>query len=190
MNIGDWITLAAVIVALGIGVASILHTQSLQKKERRERLLNEIIEWANDVAVCEFTVNIQEPLPIFSRLYEKDMLQLSKADEEKILEGIKKDVDRFWLHHIMNLHRNYQALGAKGEYILILSNAKYFESIINNVRTVNAQISDHEEGLWEYMKNMDDKDRRDKLENKAKELNTSAVKLIRKATKINTRDIS
>ena len=50
MNAGDWITLTAVIVALGIGVASILHTQSMQKKERRERLLNEIIEWAIDIS--------------------------------------------------------------------------------------------------------------------------------------------
>jgi hypothetical protein len=49
MNTGDWITLAAVIVALGIGIASILHTQNLQKKERKERLLNEIIEWAEDI---------------------------------------------------------------------------------------------------------------------------------------------
>ena len=46
MDIGNWITLFAVIVALGIGVASILHTQRLQTKERKERLLNEIIEWA------------------------------------------------------------------------------------------------------------------------------------------------
>ncbi|MFC1914128.1 hypothetical protein ACFLXF_02515 [Chloroflexota bacterium] len=46
MEVGDWITLVAVIVALGIGVASILNTQRLQKQERKERLLNEIIEWA------------------------------------------------------------------------------------------------------------------------------------------------
>jgi hypothetical protein len=49
MEIGDWITLGAVIVALGIGVASILHTNSMQKRERKERLLNEIIEWAEDI---------------------------------------------------------------------------------------------------------------------------------------------
>jgi hypothetical protein len=48
MEVGDWITLAAVIVALGLGVASILQTQILQKRERRERLLNEIIEWAKE----------------------------------------------------------------------------------------------------------------------------------------------
>ena len=46
MEVGDWITLSAVLVALGLGVASILHTNNLQRKERKERLLNEIIEWA------------------------------------------------------------------------------------------------------------------------------------------------
>ena len=50
MDFGDWITVGAVIVALGIGVASILQTHRLQKRERRERLLNEIIEWAIDVS--------------------------------------------------------------------------------------------------------------------------------------------
>ena len=50
MDIGDWITLSAVIVALGIGTASIIHTNILQRKIRKERLLNEIIEWAKDVA--------------------------------------------------------------------------------------------------------------------------------------------
>jgi len=49
MEVGDWITLGAVIVALGIGVASILYTQYLQKKERKERLLNEVIKWAEDI---------------------------------------------------------------------------------------------------------------------------------------------
>lgn len=42
-------TLLAVFVALGIGIASIKHTQSMQRKERRERLLNEIIEWAEEI---------------------------------------------------------------------------------------------------------------------------------------------
>jgi hypothetical protein len=49
MEVGDWITLAAVIVALGIGVASILHTESLRKRDRRERLVTEIVNWVEDV---------------------------------------------------------------------------------------------------------------------------------------------
>lgn len=44
-----WLTLLAVIVALGIGIASIIHTEIIQKRERKHRLLNEITEWATKV---------------------------------------------------------------------------------------------------------------------------------------------
>jgi hypothetical protein len=49
MGIGDWITIVAVLVALGIGVSSIIQNEILQKRERKERLLNEIFEWASDI---------------------------------------------------------------------------------------------------------------------------------------------
>ena len=101
-----------------------------------------------------------------------------------------QDQKRFSLNHYMNLHRNYQSLGTKGEYILSLSKAKYFESIINTVEMVKTQISGYQDTLWEYMKDIDEKLKKEELENKAKELNTSAVKLIKEATKIQTKDIS
>jgi hypothetical protein len=60
MDIGLWLkdwstplsaiaTLAAVIVALTIGVVSLKQSQIYQKRERKERLLNEIIEWARNI---------------------------------------------------------------------------------------------------------------------------------------------
>jgi len=49
MDYTAWITLSAVIIALGIGVASIIHTEIIQKREQRRRLLNEIAEWATKV---------------------------------------------------------------------------------------------------------------------------------------------
>jgi len=52
MEITGWITLAAVLVALGIGVSSIVQTNRLKTAEKRERLLNEIIEWALDLNKC------------------------------------------------------------------------------------------------------------------------------------------
>jgi len=55
MSISDWITLSAVVVALGIGVASLLQTQRLQKRERKERLLGEIIEWAEYIKNASVT---------------------------------------------------------------------------------------------------------------------------------------
>ena len=100
-----------------------------------------------------------------------------------------KDNKRTWQSRYMNLHRNYQTLDVRGEYILSLSITKDFKAIINNVGTVKAQISDYEDELWECMKDMDNKARKDKLGNKAKELQTSAVNLIKEATKIKTKDI-
>ena len=47
---GDWITLAAVIVALVLGVVTIIQTYRSQKRERKERLVSEIIEWATVIA--------------------------------------------------------------------------------------------------------------------------------------------
>jgi len=50
MHVGDWITLAAVIVALVLGVVTIIQTYRSQKRERKERLVSEIIEWATVIA--------------------------------------------------------------------------------------------------------------------------------------------
>ncbi|MFH1652155.1 MAG: hypothetical protein ABID87_08685 [Chloroflexota bacterium] len=72
MDIGDWITLAAVIVALGIGVASILQTQIMQRRDRKERLLNEIIEWAIDILNC----GREEPFDWHKILATPDIISL------------------------------------------------------------------------------------------------------------------
>jgi hypothetical protein len=52
-------TLAAVIVALGIG----LHGENIRKREHKERLINEIIKWAKTIIEYsneEFVLNIDE----------------------------------------------------------------------------------------------------------------------------------
>ena len=46
MDYSAWLILSAVIVALGIGVTSIVHAEIIQRRERKRRLLNEIAEWA------------------------------------------------------------------------------------------------------------------------------------------------
>lgn len=60
METGDLIlailTFVAIVVALGIGVTNIRRTKSIQETERKQRLLNEIIEWALDVNNCEAPV--------------------------------------------------------------------------------------------------------------------------------------
>lgn len=58
MEISNWVTVIAVIVALAIGVSSFIQTQMLQKRERKERLLNEIIEWATDIQKVSLEIDI------------------------------------------------------------------------------------------------------------------------------------
>ena len=68
MEIGDWITIAAVVVALGLGVISIIHTRNVQKRELKIRLLKEIIEWVEDIEKPSLEVGIpvtDTPLPNF-----------------------------------------------------------------------------------------------------------------------------
>ncbi len=50
MNVSDWITLAAVLVALGLGVSSLIQTQSMHKKERQRQALERICDWAEMVS--------------------------------------------------------------------------------------------------------------------------------------------
>ncbi len=84
MDIGDWITLTAILVALGLGVSSLIQTQLLRKKERRERLLTEIIEWAtNSVHISwEFGTAFKEALkPMISR--EQQLSKFTQIAEVK-----------------------------------------------------------------------------------------------------------
>jgi hypothetical protein len=90
MDIGDWITLAAVLVALGIGIASILHTRGLQRKERRERLLNEIIEWAIDSARPKYAQELTTLDYTLSIEDQTNIIQLSQSSYTHTLK-IKGD---------------------------------------------------------------------------------------------------
>ena len=91
-------------------------------------------------------------------------------DKEKLVEGIMQDHRRAWQSRYMNLHRNYQTLDARGEYILSLSTTKDFKSIYNTISTVKTQISGYQDTLWEYMKDIDKKSKKEELEKKRKSL--------------------
>jgi hypothetical protein len=64
MTISDWVNIAAAILVGGgtlfLGIMAwrtIRQTRSIQKAEKRERLLNEIIEWASGCMSCAFEID-------------------------------------------------------------------------------------------------------------------------------------
>ncbi len=60
-------------VALGLGVFSFIQTKNLQKKERRDRLLSEIIEWVTDIEKASLEVDL--PVTVAS-LTEKQLKRI------------------------------------------------------------------------------------------------------------------
>jgi hypothetical protein len=76
MEPAGWITLAAVLVALGIGVSSIRQTNKLKKAEKRERLLDEIIDWALEIQTNALRVEI----PLDSNLSAGKMRKTMEAN--------------------------------------------------------------------------------------------------------------
>ena len=179
--------LAAVIVALGLGVTSILHTQSLQKRERKERLLNEIIQWANDVTKGTSEVNT----PIAPRLGDETIEQVTQRS--KLLK--------------------YVTINAKSEYIKRIASV-FEEGLVSDVEKVTQnlnlviyflmQLLDYKQielKLLERMPWLKSEEMPPVTEetlSKGKEtllnmewaLHTSAINLMNKTAKIKTRDIS
>ncbi len=60
-TIGLIVELIAILVAIGLGLASILRSEALQKKESKQRILNELISWATDLINCSSDFDI----PVF-----------------------------------------------------------------------------------------------------------------------------
>lgn len=176
MDIGHWITLVAVIVALGIGVSSLIQTQRLQKRERIERLLNEIVEWAIDVTKWR-------PKEIY-----KDMIDLS--DELRLRKLIYS--------HIVGIMESFIEMRGRNQYISNISAmfSKDLEEAVGNlIDTLEIKI----ELLSEWKSTIanaiskgvkeDDEHYFKKAEEQEYQIERLALKVIEEATKVKTQNI-
>ena len=167
MEVGDWITLGAVLVALGIGVTSILYTQRLRGKERKERLLNEIIDWALDIVRCgsEAGFEVTPGLP-----------------EEKQKKLIR-----------INWAFRYQVISSKGDYIISIGSI--FKREENLHRLIKAAQGDLEKAikiLWDLAgaKGAEEERLSSEATKTEEALQKSAGLLIKEATRIRTREMA
>ena len=184
MEITGWITLAAVIVALGIGVASILHTQSLQKRERKERLLNEIIEWAVsglklNSDLLSFTESVRLDISIVfpqtpDKLYSDTVGLRDKGKYIKIAANVAGD------------KANDAATKLQNELIDIANLLAKFRAFIEILEPGDAlRLVTTEDAM---LKDKDEK--QDTIEKHRKKLAPLCNLIIEEAAKIKTRDIS
>ena len=174
MDIGDWITLCAILVALIIGIASILHTRSLQKKERKQRLLNEIMEWGKDVINCSSELNI----PLVTGIDRTTMLIYGRS----------------------NLYFKYKSVNARSSYIGEIA-AIFGIDLLSAVTSVISKLAEFirilEASIESLKKNgTEDKNTAEDCELKLYDLTraliekVAEVKVKEEAAKIKSRDIS
>lgn len=132
MNAGDWITLSAIIVALGIGVASVLHTQNMQKKERKERLLNEIIEWAENTYKCGVESNYWNLNNIVSKYFDKP------HDKKSLLA----ELSLYNFTGSIELSSAYVIVERESNYIITISSI-FGISMQNSVKRLQESLKEH-----------------------------------------------
>ena len=79
---------ATLVLAIAAFLA-IWQNRNLQRKERRERLLNEIIEWANGITGCSMTVNPESVSQIAGSQVEREYHHAVLCDFANRLQAIR-----------------------------------------------------------------------------------------------------
>ena len=150
-----------------MALRTIRQTRSIQKAEKRDRLLNEIIEWAEDILT-------------FSPMPKQTIAKLTLRKEEPKLE----DVIMLWK---VSLQELLMPIISKGAYINRISKifGKAMSSATNKAGFHLANIIGHInklEGTYSSVEALLDKPK--------EELHNAAVQIIEEAAKIKAKDIS
>ncbi len=123
------------VVALGLGVSSFIQTKNLQKKERRERLLNEIIKWAINVG----TYMLSRNLPPFEKHYTKDGTYFGEYLDESTQDIVISEYTKFRMQSV------YVAEISKGipKIECLVNNAiKHLRGILRLLNKYNERCND------------------------------------------------
>jgi len=101
--IGAGVTFLAVIVALGIGISSLIQTKMLQKAEKRERLLNEIIQWVTELQTASLGIDTiqHSSRNVFIMTKYATAMAHNEYIRAMVNESFKEDLAKY----VENLHR-------------------------------------------------------------------------------------
>ena len=173
MSTSDWITLGAAILVGGgtlfLGIMAwrtIRQTSSIQKAEKRERLLNEIIEWVTDLNKCawesEYTISTGV-----------------SSEEYKILREA-------------NIFSRFRAADSKSEYIRNIA-LTFGEDLHSNAEQVKTQLDKLLALKWKSLKSEKDEEKQklsEQIQHSEEKLYRVVEGLSRAAAQIKTKDIS
>jgi len=172
-------------VALGLGVSSFIQTKNFQKKERRERLLNEIIDWAIDITnlrcgskkIFKEIADIKDikQLEIFiqAHIAETGEICLGMSGRNQYVSSITREFKKDLQQAVIKLTEELKL------YIELLSEWWKFKGDAIKQDLVKSE---------EYIKK--DGEYATKADEYMLQVDKSANGVIEEATKIKTRDIS
>jgi len=180
MGTSDWINLIAAILVGGgtlfLGIMAwrtICQSRSIQKTERRERLLNEIIEWAIDASKCDVALDPTAIVGITdtekARLFVEALTSKGRTSITEMWgksQYISKIVLSTWQDLQKAVEELIKNLGVLVELLDECSDAAA-SNLIDAFGRASAKVGEHKLKLYK-----------------------SAEKVIEEATKIKTRDIS
>jgi len=162
MEIGDWITMAAVVVALGIGLLSLIQNKRTQERIYKNQLCNEVSQWVVDLlsnwqnfdteTECKERDNIDENLfwswrDISAR---SDRIEvIAKYLDENISKKIK-DIDSIILDFVECVRS-----ARKGEINLEFPKEFSKKSIMNGPVPISGDIIDETEDGKKVIKLVD-----------------------------------
>lgn len=163
------LTLAALIaiVWLYISVKSIKKARDIQERTYTNKLLNEIIEWAVDIAkLCS-----EGGLPIVAGLDDTRQKRLLR----------------------INWALEYQTANARAKYIMVIAATMNGERALqSSLNTLNGKIEEFTKLLWEFVaceeNGAEEKELADKINNSERKLHEYVANLIDQANAIKYRD--
>jgi len=103
------------VVALIIGLISLVQTRNIKKEERKQRLLNEILDWARDLLMCGSEVFVH-PTP-----------------------GISPTARM--AHGISSLYLRYRATNAKSKYVEKIA-SDFRQNLLPDVLSVISKLKE------------------------------------------------
>ncbi len=160
MEVGDWILVAAVIVSLGIGIASILHTKNIQEKQQRyvERTQQRQFKHAQEVRVEEYKTKVLQEI----RDWALEVLNCNFGGKMSLTPGYSETVQK--QAESVNRLLKCQELSVKGtEYIMPIAYSLRYD-LDNRVEEVIASVNAVRKVIHKYGKKIDDPNRKKDLD--------------------------
>jgi hypothetical protein len=193
-NLSLFTLLLACATFLLAGAASwtIWQNYKFREKDRKERLLNEIIEWAIDVYECGIKDKDKVTMDFVSRYL---------CSTYRVKEDLDSGMRLIECSELGDIYTDFSVLQGRGQYSVEISNT-IFKQHLNFKTSVNKLYSDtkdHMEIVNRYYKEMsedinnvkwDTNEHIDDIHNHRQQIYSSAVKVIEEATKFKTENLN